>query len=306
MKVKHILVDMDPTQAEQPALTKAIILAKEFGASIELFLVDYHNGLVANWFFNERRLEELKAAYLASKKRWLDSYVNQVVDAGISVSTDVSWHKPLYEAINQKVVESHADLAIKSTHRHPTVNKIFFTPNDWQLLKTCPVPLLMVKSHTANNYRNIMAAIDPSQSHDKAQCLDKIILDTTQALSVKLSAVAHVAHCYQPVDMQLWNAAGLNEYQLDIPVPDHQKYLEQLNQHHIDEFTQQIKNYNFAKENQHIEAGFVSSQLLKIVDKQQIDLIVMGTTYRTGLLGSTVENLLDDINCDILAVKCED
>ena len=305
MNINHILVDMDPTQSQQPALKKAITLAKYFDASIELFLVDYHSGLVANWFYKESILEELKINFLASKRRWLDTYINEVLDIGLTVSTDVRWHKPIYEAIIQKAVECRADLVIKSTHNHPTINKIFFTPNDWQLLKQCPVPLLLVKQNTSLKYQNIMAAIDPSQSHDKTQRLDKVILDTTQKMSSKLSATAHAAHCYEPVSIWLWNGAGADEYNLNVSLPDHESYFEQLHQHHIEAFNQIIKNHQFNEQNQYLEAGEVSQQLMKIVDEHDIDLIVMGTTYRSGLLGNTVEKVLDDINCDILAVKCE-
>ena len=273
---------MDPTRSEQPALTRAIMLGREFDASVELFLVDYHTGLMRNWFYDEAHLEKLKDSFLASKKLWLDSYIAQVVDAGLVVSTDVRWHKPIYEAIIEKANDCQADMVIKSTHRHPTINKLFFSPNDWQLLKACPVPLLLVKDNCKSSYTQIMAAVDPSQAHNKVASLDKIIMEVTEQLASEFYATAHVAHCYEPVSALQWEGANFNAHGVIAPLPEHYDYLEKLNQHNQDAFNELIKGHHFLKENQHLEAGAVNSKLLSIVESNEIDLLVMGTTYRSG------------------------
>ena len=68
MDIKRILVDMDPMSEEQPALTRAITLAKQFDASIELFLVVYNSSLMVEWFFDNEQLEKVKLAYLKTKQ----------------------------------------------------------------------------------------------------------------------------------------------------------------------------------------------------------------------------------------------
>jgi len=40
-----------------------------------------------------------------------------------------------------------------------------------------------------------------------------------------------------------------------------------------------------------------------VVEEQKIDLIVMGTSYHSGLIGSTIEKILDEVNCDVMAVR---
>ncbi len=305
MKIKHILVDMDPTKDEQPALQKGIMLARQFGASIELFLADYHSGLVTNWLWNEAQTEKAKKAYIASKQRWLDSYLAMVTDEKLSVSTDVRWHKPVYEGVIEKAIDCNADLVIKSTHFHPKLNKLFFTPNDWQLLKRCPVPLLLAKDSTANEYGQIMAAVDPARSHDKPECLDKMILSTVNELSTKLSANAQVAHCYESVGVELWHDLGVGAHGLDMQSFDHVEYLKQLEKHHREEFEKLIEGYEFNESNRHLENGVAHKLLPDIVKDCDIDLLVMGATYRTGLIGGMAEKILDEINCDVLALKPE-
>ena len=306
MNIKRILVDMDPMSEQQPALTRAITLAKKFDASIELFLVVYNSSLMVEWFFDNEQLEKVKLAYIKTKQRWLDTFVSKVAEAKIPVSVDVRWHKPIYEGINKKVKESNADLVIKSTHRHPTINKIFFNPNDWQLLKSCPVPLLLAKQNCSDEYSHIMAAVDPTQSHGKPEGLDKVILDTTIDLSEALSATAHVTHCYEPIGTTMWRGVEANSPGLGLSFDEYGDYFEQLKIFQNEQFTNILSSYNFDEENKHLESGDAVSLLPELVDKNNIDLLIMGTTYRTGLLGSTAEKILDNIHCDILAVKPED
>jgi len=303
MKINHILVDMDPTRDEQPALTKAIMLAQKFDASIELFLVEHQSALVINSFLDNDHLQKAIQGYLKSKQRWLDTYISEVVDAKIAVSTDVCWHKPIYEGIIQKAKRCKADLVIKSTHHHPTIHKVFFTPNDWQLLKSCPVPILLAKSDTASEYQHIMTAVDPSQSHGKAEDMDKIILDTGIEFANQLSAKSHVAHCYEAIGVELWKEVGVSVQGLETEAFDYKDYMQRLGATHNAQLENLIKNYQFSEENKHLEAGRPQVILPEMVDNYNIDLLVMGTSYHSGLIGSTAEKILDEVRCDVLAVK---
>ena len=301
MKIKRILVDMDPTIDQQPALTQAIALAKKFNASIELFLTVHHSDLTSKWVTQEHSEKEVIASYLKTKQRWLDSYLPDIVDANIEVSTDVRWFKPIYQGIIDKVNEGKIDLVIKATHCHPTINKLLFTPNDWHLLQSCPVPLLLTKAGSAAKYRHIMAAVDPNQT--RPENINTVILQTTTALATILDATSHVAHCYEPIGMELWQDIGVGVYGLDVQSFDYRGYTKQLKEHHEASFNKLIEKYTFADENKHLESGIAQNLLLDIVEQNNIDLIVIGSHQHSGLLGSTAENILDEVQCDILAVK---
>ena len=302
-KISRILVDLDPSSDEQPALDKAIFLAQKLDASIELLVVDYDAGLTINWFFDEEKMEGAKKVFLKSRLRWVDSYVNKVVDAKISVKTDVVWHKPLYEGIIKKSIDCKADLIIKSTHRHPTINKWFFTPNDWQLLKSSRIPVLLAKQNTPNSYSQLMAAIDPEKSHGKREGLDKNILDTTFTLAKAFSAKPHVAHCYQPIGLDLWEDVGVRIKGMETVPFEYEDYIIKLQEIHKQDFDSLTSDYLLESTNQHIILGSPTEKLPELVKDNNVDLLVMGTAYRTGLLGSTAEKILDEVECDILAVK---
>jgi universal stress protein E len=307
--IKKILVDLDPNREKQPALTRAIYLAKEFDATLTLFLVVYNRGLISNLFFDSEQLESAKKGYINSQKKWVDSYLNEVVDQGVKVDIDIVWAKPVYEAINKKADAGNYDLVIKSTHSHPAINKIFFTPNDWQLIKTSNTPIVLTKEGSSKSYKNILAAIDPSNQHNHSEELDPKILSSAKFIAESLNSTPHVAHCYDPIAFQMWTdigvgmGVGMGPADFSMGQENYDQYVEQLKKDTSETFNKAINQAGYATENLHLVEGYPEKILPKLVKDKGIDLLVMGTSYHSGLIGSTVEKILDEVECDILAVK---
>lgn len=303
LKTKRILVDMDPTREEQPALQKAIYLASQLDASIELFLSTHNSSVTSNWFLDQEQLNAAKQAYLDKERRWLKSYAAEVQALGIEVNIEAVWGQPLYEKIINRVNQSDVDLVIKSTHKHSTFNKLMFHPNDWQLVKECPVPLLLAKADDHKIYRHVMAAVDPSHSHDKPGELDVAILDALQDLATPLRAVTYAAHCCEPLHFELWQTMPLDPMSISTHIPDRGKYLKQLVDSHRVPFNDLLSPYDIEAAHRLLVEGESKKVLPELIEQHDIDLLVMGNTYHSGLLGSTVEKVLDGIHCDVLVVK---
>lgn len=307
--IKKILVDLDPTKEAQPALQRGIYLAKQYGASITLFMVVYNRGLVSNLFFNSEQLEAAKKGFINSQRRWAETYITEAIEADVQADIDIVWAKPIYEAINKKAEEDNYDLVIKSTHNHPTINRIFFTPNDWQLLKTCRKPLIMAKSSDTNQYSNVMAAIDPSNRHSHSVELDPTILRNAREVASSTDAKVHAVHCYDPIAYQLWSdigigmGAGMGPADFTMGQDNYDQYINQLKKDNEETFNKVIESVNFPKENLHLEEGYPEQILPDLVKRDSIDLLVMGTSYHSGLIGSTIEKILDEVECDIMAVR---
>ncbi len=307
--IKKILVDLEPSKEEQPALQRGIYLAKQYGASLTLFTVVYNRGLVSNLFFNSEQLEAAKTGFINSQKRWMETYLENVTEAGVKADIDIVWAKPIYEAINKKAEQDEYDLVIKSTHHHPAINKIFFTPNDWQLLKTSKKPLILAKSKQTNRYSNIMGAIDPSNRHSHSKDLDPLILHTAREMASNTDAHAHAVHCYDPIAYQLWTdigigmGAGMGPADFTMGQDNYDQYIEQLKRVNEEKFTKTVGKVNFPKDYLHLIEGYPETLLPSLVNEYKIDLLVMGTSYHSGLIGSTIEKILDDVDCDVMAVR---
>jgi universal stress protein E len=57
----------------------------------------------------------------------------------------------------------------------------------------------------------------------------------------------------------------------------------------------------------HIQQGAVRDALVELTEKLRVDVVVMGAISRSGLgrlfVGSTAEDVLDKLSCDLLIVK---
>ncbi len=307
--IKKILVCLDPDREQQPALQKAIYLAGQYDAKIELFLAVYNRGLVSNLFFSSEQFEAAKNGFLNSQKRWVSSYQEEVSKNGIGCDVSVVWHKPLYEAIIERAKETQADLVIKSTHDHPTINKVFFTPNDWQLLKLCPIPLILAKQETSPNYKTIIAAIDASQENDKPKNLNELIVNSANKFSKGVGGELHVTHCFDPIGYQLWSdigfgmGVGMGPTDFTMGEENYQAYVDQLKDAQKEQFDKVVAPLNLSESQLHLDEGYPETFLPEQVKSLDADLLVLGTVYHSGLVGSTAEKILDKVECDILSVN---
>ncbi|WP_281557547.1 universal stress protein [Thalassomonas sp. RHCl1] len=303
MKINHILVIIDPTIEQQPALLKAIPLAKKCNAAIELFLVVHHSALAPNWLNREHPQEHVIAEYLKTKQRWLDRYLALGLEENIAITSEVRWHKPLHGEILKKITESHTDLVVVSTHQHSAIEQLNFSANDWQFLKACPVPLLLAKVNNQADYQNIMAAVDLKKSPGGCRELDRHILDTCVMLSEYLDASAHIHHVYDPKGHELWQGNNLSLLGLNIPSYVSPVPPSQLESYHRTEFFRLIEHYAFEDENLHLDTGIAANRLTRSVIKHHIDLLIMGVRDHAGFIGNTTGKIVDHVNCDILALK---
>jgi universal stress protein E len=59
----------------------------------------------------------------------------------------------------------------------------------------------------------------------------------------------------------------------------------------------------------HVAQGGAREQLLALTDRLRADVVVMGAVSRSGLerlfIGSTAEEVLDRVPCDLLIVKAD-
>ncbi|PKI16534.1 universal stress protein [Colwellia sp. 12G3] len=302
--IKNILVVMDSTSDHQAALVQAINIAEKTSASIELFLVAYNSQFVSHWNFNQTQLEALQKEYLASKVRWLETYVSEVKALNIVVNIDVVWHCDVSCAVLAKVASTDVSLVIKSTKQDSIINKIFFTPSDWQLLEHCKVPLLLTKNISDYSYHKIMAAVDPEKTHDKTERLDTNILQAGLVMAELFDGELQVCHCYQPIGIELWQ--GMSSVGMDHSLVngDFNDYSDAIKHHHKVIFDELLKDYEFTEKSTHLVAGSAEYELPDLVKSCQIDLLVMGMGNNGKFIGNTIEKILDNVECDILSIKC--
>lgn len=195
---KHILVVIDPTTQEQPALERAAWLAKRSGAAIELFICDYDQYLAGERFFDAKSLEKARTSLIANHEKRLRKLAGEISADGVAVTVDAVWDRPLHEGIVRKVLRSKPGLVVKDTHYHSAIKRSLFSNTDWDLIRDCPAALLLVKPHDYGQDISVVAAVDPLHERDKPAELDRRILDCAIELADRTGGKLDVFHAFDP------------------------------------------------------------------------------------------------------------
>jgi universal stress protein E len=309
--IKRILVDIDPTKKEQNALSRAIQIAGANKSTIKLLSCVYYPSVIASNFLNSEQLKKTQAAILQMNEQKLDELITQNTAANITYETEVIWHSPIYEGIMQVADNFKPDLMIKATHSHTTAARRFFTPTDWQLLKSCSYPILFVKHPEWKKNATVVAALDPNHNLSKSSELDKRVLQAAHNISKQLNAPLHACHCFDPNYWDiLFEAFAVSGQWADVfsgnPDKDESLVLDKLRYEQNQQFSAVCSELVPDSAKQHLINGNIGNVLPETLEKLHAGILVLGTTYRTGLLGSTAEMLLETVECDVLGVKPKD
>ncbi len=298
-RIRKILVIVDPGEEVQLAVDRGEQLARALGASLELFTCGYMSSLETDHFLEEERLEKARRACMREWATRLESRAASLRERDVEVVTDVAWKRPLHDGILHKVAASQPDLVIKQTAYHSPLKRALFTNTDWQLIRECPVPLLLVKLATWKEPGAIIAAVDPLHTRDKPADLDHRILETMSSLAEAMSWTPWALHC--------WTGDAFDVE----PEESERLSLEGYDTAHRERLRELVQKYPAVTADHVIAArGRVEDELCDKAADVGANITVMGAVSRSvirqWILGNTAEKVLDRIGTDVLVVKPDD
>lgn len=290
LNLKQVLVVVDPEQEEQPALDKVLALEKLADFDITLLSCGYTQYLVEGYYFDAIDLPTLRQEFLDERKDTLERLAAPLRENGLNVETVSVWAHPSYEATVREAVKRNADLVVQHTRQHSALSRMLLTHNDWQLVRCCPMPLLLVKEKPWKERPALLAAVDPKHARHKPAGLDHKILDIATDLSKLLGGDVFVVHSYNQIPL-----SG--------------KYLKEAEQEHKRAFEELLADYDIPKSQQHLSDEAPEFSLSELERDLQADIVIMGAISRSIVsevfIGSTTEKVLDFLECDVLIVKPE-
>lgn len=299
MKLQHLLVIVDPTREEQPALNRAQWIAERCGARVELLLCDFNPALDNGLMISPQQMERVCILQQTERLDWLERLSAPLRQAGIETACHTRWGKPLCREILAHVAEKQPDLVLKSSSRHGLLKRLFLTNTDWQLIRHCPQPLWMVHRQDWNGQR-LCAALDPLHEADKPAALDRQLIATALELHRRLGLQAEYLHAYMPLPQTLaFDTQLLGSYE------EHAKAVETHHRRALDQLLD--AHPAMQREHTHLQLGFPEEAIPEFVRQQGIDLLLMGAVSRnpleSALVGHTAERVLEDVECDLLVLK---
>lgn len=291
LELSRILVVIEPGETTQPALDRAIQLAKYAESELELMLADYNPYLEDGYYFDPVQAQKLRYEHGDNQLKMLEDLAKPLREQGLEVTATTAWSNPPYTEIVNRVRDSKPSLVIKSTREHHKIARLLLSNEDWELVRYCPAPLLLVKSQPWPSNPVFLAAVDPEHMHDKPAALDDRIIHSALGLAAISGGDVHLFH-------SAWVPPLSGIYPL---LPDAVKEAERL--HELGEA------HGIGASNCHWSDEDVVHSLPKTADTLKASAVVMGAVSRSRidriLIGNTAEKVMDSLHCDVLVVKPE-
>ena len=309
-RFSNIVFVFDPKLGNPDAFDRAISLAKNNQAQLTVVstLENLPKGYSQRfWKTTPAEIEKSLADNLLAQLNDLVAPIRKV----IQVSVKVLKGKPFLQII-QEVLRNKMDLVVK-TAEDGGITSRFFGSTDLELLRNCPSPVLLLNSSKDRQFKKILAAVDfnPRENDKTENAFNRQILQMSTALALSEGSELHIIH--------VWDAYGESSLRSGLaktPEKEVDAYVEEIRVGHekklkklMTEFDGETGNEatNYLKPKVHLVKGNAKKAIPDFVEKNQIDLVVMGTVGRTGIpgfiMGNTAETILNQIDCSVLALK---
>jgi universal stress protein E len=302
-EIKKILAVIDPTIRDQPGVRRAAWLAKKTGAELELLVCYYNEYLSGDRLFDSPSLEKAREEVIQSQEKHLETLAEPLRSEGITVKTSAVWDHPLHEGIVRHSMSSGADIVFKDTHHHSAVTRALLTNTDWNLIRTCPTHLWLVKHDDMSETPKFVAAIDPMNQHDKPAALDDEILQLGKTLADKVEGEVHAFHSYDP-RIAVATATANAYIPVSLPFDEIEK---QMHEDHQKRFKEITEFHKVDEDKLHLVAGLTHEELPAKAAEIGANVVIMGAVARNRwkrlFIGATAERTLEHLPCDLLIVK---
>lgn len=304
-KFHRILVAVEHTDRMPTGLIhKAALLARGSGARIDLFhAIVGAESQPPSGLLSKAELAEWKAEVVSFRLRRLKHFALSRTLKGMTVRCAVVWDQSACQAIVRQALATHADLVLAGTHRHSIGARIAAQSIDWELIRQCPVPLLIVKSGRSYQQAAVVAAVDPFHANDKPASLDVSLLKAGRRLARLFDSDLHIFHAYMPLLPAQTLPIATGAPFITMP-PELQRLHEDRVVRAVDRLARQAR---IPKAHRHVEIGHAATELGAFLKQVHAGVLVIGAVSRSRLqrllIGNTAERVLDGAPCDVLVVK---
>ncbi|MCH8173890.1 MAG: universal stress protein [Proteobacteria bacterium] len=198
---------------------------------------------------------------------------------------------PRYDQIAQLSNKYDVDLVVQHVNSNASPQRFLSANDSWQLVRTCPRSLLVVKNKDWKNSPVIIVVVDPMPSYHRPLPYHSAILDVAFQAKVQLHGNLHVVHAYSESPWPFSNTESLKN--------KHKKALVEM-----------LSAYRIDPESVHLVDKTPLYALLDYKEKLEADIIIMDTLSKSkfteAISGNLTKSVLDYLQSDLLIVKQND
>jgi universal stress protein E len=279
--VTSILVVLDRSARDAPLVSKALVLARELNARIELFSCDAEHEYALKHAYDRRGVEAARQKCVADLNDYLRRLSYVVTAQDVAVSVDVVCESPQYEGIVHKVFKTCPDLVMKAAASGDAAGSSALDSNDWELVRTCPVPLLLSRGREWSTRPRFAAAVDVSDE------------ETPRLLQRILRSAAYLSEgCHGELDLVFGERSGADAL------------TEKAHAARLRDLAQEVQ---LAADRVWRLSGDPATTFSAFAAEQKPDVLVIGAlTHQvrdTGHVGTLTRKLVDTLDCDFVLLR---
>lgn len=280
----HILAATDFSTRSQRAVRRAGLLARDSGAELTLVHV-----------VDDDQPPDLVALERREAERILGEQIGAVAELRGLPSRAMVVESDPFDGILRAAASTGADLIVMGAHRKQLLRDVLVGTTIERVIRTGPVPVLMVNGEVEGSYSTALAPVDLSEPSVRA-------IGTGLALGLPGGVSLALVHAFVPLGKGQMFQAGLSQDTIDGYVAEERLRATK----ELDRFLKA----NSLSEHGHlvrvVEEGAAFEVISKAVEQVKPDVLIMGTHARVGIakmiLGSVTEEVLRSLNIDVLAV----
>ncbi|MCG8653173.1 MAG: universal stress protein [Pirellulales bacterium] len=299
-RFRNILVAIDSRWDIHPALEWAARLAEHNQARLKIVDVLPDLPWIAKVTMPDS--ETAQEAFADQKRRVVDALAEPIREQGIDVTTKVLFGRTSSSIIHE-VMRSGHDLVVRVSKGAHSGRTGFFGTTSMRLLRKCPCAVCLVRPETEPRFGRVLAAIDAAPNDIVRDVMNNTVMDLATSVAKYEHGEVHFVHVWELFGEHLIKSRYKPGEFAEAKCDAKEKVAAMLDR--------SLSPYELTHHDERVhlvcdELG-PGHAISELAEREQIDLIVMGTIARTGLsgalLGNTAEKVLDRIECSVLAVK---
>ena len=300
LTINQILLVLDKELDNSTAIKRAMQLYHEQNANLIITTYVYNHACEEGSLADLDMRHQMQEMLLEQTQQWAEDLMQEyrIPD---DTPLHVAWCAHAYQAVDQINTDETYELVIKAAAKHHSLVDRVLQHQDWNLLRFCPSPVLLVKQKHAWESKQILAAVDSTSTDQAHTIVNEHIFEFAEILNADKTYTTHMVNSYPIMSLAL---ASLP----DTPIPeDLQQYVIDQHQTACDGLAHQ---FNIADDAIHVREGEPENVIAQTAADFEADLVIVGAIPKEGigsvLLGSTVEHVVDMTQADVLAIKPQD
>lgn len=293
-KYQRILLITDGSDNARAAEQTALDLAQTTGSQIRLIDTVRPPSRISRWL--EANAENVFQMVVNEKEKQLEKTASFFREAGVPVETAVLCG-PSSGEITRDAVQYEPDLVVRYMKGFRSRYPGLFGNTSRNLMRTCPAPLLLVGDKPVQGAR-VLACVNAE--HDSQE--NNPILRQAELVAGEKENL-HLLYC--------WKFYGGDMYKEHMGEAALNETMKKAEEVHLNLFNNYLIQHglDLSDPRVHLENGDPVDVIPEVCRREAIDVLVMSSGSLNHpmhrLLGSTVESILDQIQCALLVVKPE-